>query len=127
MKCTFIDELKSLKSFSNYLSKANNKDTLCCFDYGTLYNTDYHYGHVCVVDKVYIAKGEVRLIDPERNVPKWRTVTIKKLFEAMKRHGRENGGGFWEIQKIGMRLFPELNLSKERKMTVLIDSFWPTL
>ena len=35
--------------------------------------------------------------------------------------------GFWEIQKIGMRLFPALNLSKERKMTVLIDSFWPTL
>ena len=55
---------------------------------------------MCVLDRVYPTKGEVRFIDPEDDVPKWRTVKISKLFKAMKVHGSDKMGGFWEIKKI---------------------------
>jgi hypothetical protein len=101
MNYKFIDKFKSLKAFTEYLNRIEieNKDVLTCFDYGTLHKTNYHYGHVSIIDRVYKNKGKVRLVDPERNVPKWRIVEIKKLFDAMKRHGKENGGGFWILSK----------------------------
>jgi hypothetical protein len=93
-----IDDFRTIDTFKKYLKSIEKLDVLACFDYGALYNTDYHHGHVCVVDKVYLNKHSVRLIDPEHNVPKWRTVTIRKLFESMKEHGTGKSAGFWELR-----------------------------
>jgi hypothetical protein len=101
MSYKFINEFKSLDAFKKYLSaiQKGGKDILACFDYGSLYNTDYHGGHVCVIDKIYLKKDEIRLIDPERNVPKWRLVNIETLFFSMKKHGKQRSGGFWELTR----------------------------
>jgi hypothetical protein len=98
---TLIDGLKSINDFRSHLRsiERGNNDVLACFDYGELYDTGYHYGHVCVIDRIYLKRGNIRLIDPERNVPKWRIVSIKKLYDAMKRHGNERSGGFWQISR----------------------------
>lgn len=37
------------------------------------------------------------MIDPSPDQPKWNTVKIDKMYEAMKFHGKEKSGGFWEI------------------------------
>jgi hypothetical protein len=102
MSYSLIDKFKSSDGFKSYLAgvEKEDHDVLACFDYGELHGTDYHHGHVCVVDRVYLKKGSVRLIDPERNVPKWRTVRIEKLFAAMKKHGKEKSGGFWELNRV---------------------------
>jgi hypothetical protein len=94
-----IDNFADLDSFKNYLRKIEKikKDIIICYDYGTLFNTNHHNGHVCVLDRVYLIKGKVRIIDPENNNPKWRVVNIKKLYNSMKFHGPQKSGGFWEI------------------------------
>ena len=90
------------KSFLVYLSsiEKNNKDVLVCFDEGALTGDNIRQGHVCVVDRVYIRKGLVRLIDPSVNQPKWRIVNLQKLFKAMQVHGVHKSAGFWEFKKI---------------------------
>jgi hypothetical protein len=40
------------------------------------------------------------MIDPDYDAPKWRVVDINKLYEAMKFHGPEKSGGFWELHKL---------------------------
>ena len=98
-----INTFKSIKDFKKYLVEVeqNDSDVLVCYDWGKLFDKpDYQGGHVCVLDKVYLEKNDIRIIDPEYNAPKWRVVDIDKLFEAMKFHGSENSGGFWEIHKV---------------------------
>lgn len=75
----------------------SDQDALLCFDYGNLWNTQSNGGHVCVFDRI---KGnQVYIIDPERNVPKYRATTIDKLFDAMDSHGEYNAAGVWIIEK----------------------------
>lgn len=99
MELKLISGFKNLQTFKEYLREveSRDKDVLVCFDYGTLYNTDYHGGHVCVLDRVYLSKGEFRLIDTEYKSPKWRVVKVDKLYSAMKIHGDVKSGGFWEL------------------------------
>ncbi len=99
MTWSLIDKFPDIQSFNKYLAEVenNDKDVFVCYDWGTLFDKDYHGGHVCVLDKVYMDKGEVRIIDPEYTAPKWRMVGIDKLFEAMKYHGKGKSGGFWEL------------------------------
>lgn len=95
-----INEFKDVAGFKKYLSavETNDTDVLICYDWGILFDKpDYQGGHVCVLDRVYLDKNEVRIIDPEYNVPKWRVVNIDKLYQAMKVHGKEKSGGFWEL------------------------------
>ncbi len=95
-----ISTFPDYDAVKDYLNETINrdKDVLVCFDSHVLYGTEYQGGHVCVVDK---ADGEkVRLIDTLYKAPKWREVALKKLYEAMKVHGDEKSGGFWEIEKI---------------------------
>lgn len=102
MKWNLIDNFNSVIEVKKYLQKVvkQKKDVLVCYQYGSLFNTSYDGGHVCVLDQVYPTKGEVRFIDPGEDVAKWRTVTISKLYKAMKAHGADKMGGFWEIIKI---------------------------
>ena len=55
-------------------------------------------GHLVVFDRVI---GDVvRIIDPSPNQPKWRLIEASLLFEAIKKHGNENSGGIWNINKL---------------------------
>lgn len=101
MKWYLIDEFPDLSAFRHFLENIHNKDILICFDWGTLKNSNYHFGHVCVLDKIYLDKGEVRFIDPDFDSPKWQTVKIAKLYKAMQHHGKENSAGFWELHTAG--------------------------
>ena len=76
--------------------QAQDGDALLCFDYGKLWGLEFTGGHVCVFNS--IDKNVVTIIDPERNVPKIRTVSIDKLFKAMDFHGEHNSTGVWEIE-----------------------------
>ena len=104
LKCTkiLIDSFHSLKEFEDYLglTEKNDKDVLACFDWGVLNGEDKHNGHLCVIDRVYLSKSEIRLLDPEYKSPKWKTVSIKVLKEAMEFHGDPNSAGFWEFSKV---------------------------
>ena len=102
MDFKLIDEFENKEELLKYLHNRirANKDTIICYDYGALFNTGKHNGHVCVLDRVNKTKGEVRFIDPGDDVPKWRTVKISKLFKAMKNHGKDNMAGCWEIKKV---------------------------
>lgn len=77
-------------------AQASDEDVLVCYQYGALFDTKSTGGHVNVFDR--INEDDVRLVDPERTVPKWRTVKLDKLFDAMKAHGPEKSGGFWVLK-----------------------------
>lgn len=96
-----IDEFPDTESVVAYLKSAEkaDKDVLVCFDADTINNTNYHNGHVCVFDRIFVERNSVRLIDPSPKAPKWRSIRIKKLFEAMKKHGKYRYGGFWELSR----------------------------
>jgi len=100
MSWSLINKFENLDQFKKYLSKITSSDidVLVCYDWGTLFHQDYHGGHVCVLDQVYLTKNKVRIIDPEYKSPKWREVTIDDLYEAMKYHGKDKSGGFWELK-----------------------------
>lgn len=103
VRWSLINKFKDQSQFENYLMEVekSDSDVLVCYDWGKLFDKpDYQGGHVCVLDRVYIDKGEVRIIDPEYNAPKWRVIKIDKLFESMKFHGRDNSAGFWELHKV---------------------------
>lgn len=101
MSWSLIDKFATIESFKEYLSRveSSGKDVLVCYDWPTLFDQDEtdHWGHVCVLDKMFIEKGEVRMIDPSPDWPKWNMVKIEKLYEAMKFHGASKSGGFWEL------------------------------
>jgi len=96
-----VDEYKDTKDLEEYLKsiEKDDKDVAVCFDYGKLHDHRYVGGHICLIDRADLQKGEVRLVDPLYEVPKWRTDKISKIFEAMKYHGSKNMGGIWEFIK----------------------------
>ena len=95
-----IDDFADAAALKRYLYDAvkEDRDVLVCFDYAPLFDSKSHGGHICVLDRVYPRKGEVRLVDPEADVPKWRTVKIDKLFTAMQSHVADKMGGCWELR-----------------------------
>lgn len=97
-----IDKFSSIDNARIHLKNAEkeNRDIIVCFKYGALYDTDQAYGHASVFDHYIDETDEVRLIDPAPRAPKWRVVALQKLFESMKKHGPDNGGGFWEIERL---------------------------
>lgn len=93
-----ITKFGSSKEVRDYLGSAesNDKDVLLCFNQGALINNpSKNWGHVCVFDR--LVGNKVRIIDPSPDQPKWRNVSINKMFHAMKEHGEKRSGGFWEI------------------------------
>ena len=89
----FLTEPEEIKKFLK--ENLKNKDIIVCFNYSKLYGTKGNSGHVSIVEDI---KGnQITLIDPERNVPKYRRVSLEKLSESIKSHGKEKRGGFWVI------------------------------
>lgn len=101
MQFNLIDNFSDTEVFKEYLGiiEKEDKNVLVCYDWGTLFDVDYRGGHVCVIDRVYLDKGNMRIIDPEYKAPKWRVVGIDKMFKAMIQHGAANSGGFWKLEK----------------------------
>ncbi len=100
MSWSLENTFKNIEDLYKYLKKIKNKDIdiLICFDWGKLLGKEKSgQGHLCVLDKIDLEKNEVRIIDPEYDAPKWRTVKINKLYDAIKVHGKERSGGFWEL------------------------------
>lgn len=101
MKFELIDQFRTFDSFETRLNELikKDKDVLICFDWGTFADKkDYHSGHVSLVDRI---EGEqLRMIDTEYLSPKWRTGTLKKIYQSMKTHGSKSYGGLWILEKI---------------------------
>lgn len=99
MRFNLIDKFNNLEEFTRYLRTRHNKDfdIIVCFEYAALFKSNAKGGHTCVLDKIYLKEGKVRIIDPGRNSPKWREVSIPKLYHAMKVHGKEKTAGFWQL------------------------------
>ncbi|MFZ2126510.1 MAG: hypothetical protein WAV04_03300 [Candidatus Microsaccharimonas sp.] len=89
----FID-ITGLKKLLTTI-QAEDGDALLCFDYGKLWGLPQKGGHVCVFDR--IENDTIYIIDPERNVPKYRNVSLGALFKAMNFHGDANSTGVWKI------------------------------
>lgn len=102
MKFYPIDDFEDEKELESFISKKidGDADLLVCFDHGELKGDHKQGGHVCVVDRIFSESGEIRLIDPQRNQPKWRMVEAKDLYEAMKLHTKEKMAGIWEFVSI---------------------------
>lgn len=94
-----FSDIESIKSFLIQHENANS-DILVCYDYGVLFDTDSHSGHVNVFDSYDQERDIVQLIDPEQRVPKYRKVKLARLFDALVAHGNDKSGGFWELTKI---------------------------
>lgn len=94
-----IDDFSSLDEIIDYLvqNEHSDSDVLVCYNYGVLFDTQSNSGHVNVFDSIDSKKRTVTLVDPEQQVPKCRTVSIDKLYEALVVHGSEKSGGFWRI------------------------------
>ena len=88
------------KEFSDFIFALvkENKDILICFDHGQFYGDNLRGGHVCVVDRINLSKGTIRLIDPQQSQPKWVIIKIEKLLKALRLHGDEKSGGLWEFK-----------------------------
>ncbi len=103
MSWSLINKFKTLDAFRDYLSRLeqSDKDTLVCFDWPSLFDTKRkeQWGHVCVLDRVFIKQNKIGIIDPDPDAPKWREIPIPDLYKAMVFHGKEKSGGFWEIIK----------------------------
>jgi hypothetical protein len=94
-----ITQFNSKKEITTYLQSAEkeDKDVLLCFNHGAFIDDpSKDYGHVCVFDR--IIGDKIRIIDPSPDQPKWKMVSIEKMFHAMKKHGEKKSGGFWELK-----------------------------
>jgi|GEM_PF-597253 len=104
MSLALISKFRAIDDFREHLSRveADDGDFLVCFDWPTLFDSinKEHWGHVCVLDRVFVQKDEVRIIDPDINAPKWRVINVEELYRAMLAHGEKNMGGFWEIRAL---------------------------
>lgn len=93
-----ISKFNSPKEVQEYLRTAvsNDKDILLCFNHGALINdSSKDWGHICIFDR--LIRNNIRIIDPSPDQPKWRSVSVNKMFHAMRKHGEKRSGGFWEL------------------------------
>ncbi len=92
-----ISEISSTKMLLDELNtiERQNGNGLLCFNHGALVDDPSRdWGHVVVFDRVI--DGQLRIIDPGTDYPKWRLVKPQKMFEAMKKHGeRKTAAGIW--------------------------------
>ncbi|MDO8512639.1 MAG: hypothetical protein Q7S57_05160 [bacterium] len=94
-----IEKFENFSEFKKYLSLLSRQDfdILMCFHHGTLANDpEKDNGHVVVLDKIYVKNNTIRFVDPTRG-PKWKIVTMKKMYDAMKAYANGKTAGFWEL------------------------------
>ena len=101
LKIWSIDDFKDRYDISKFIQKyiSGNKDLLVVFNHGVLKGDNSNGGHVCVIDRIYLKRNIIRLVDPSPTQPKWREVDIDILFRAIKAHPSGNGS-LWELNKI---------------------------
>lgn len=94
-----INKFENEKEFTDFILGKIKADADLVASYSNLEFSDGHIqgGHACVVDQIFTNNGTIRLIDPERNQPKWQTHNISKLYKAMQKHGPAKMGGLWEF------------------------------
>lgn len=81
----------------DFLYKHNGDDILIIFHCGTLYdNPNADWGHMVLFEK--IENGEVTILEngPKRDIEK---ISLEKLLNSIKTHGKEKGAGFYLIEK----------------------------
>ncbi|MCL5431908.1 MAG: hypothetical protein M1484_02275 [Patescibacteria group bacterium] len=94
-----ITQFRSKDELYRYLQtmEERDKDVLLCFHHGALVDDpSKDWGHLCVFDR--LVENKIRLIDPGYEAPKWRLVSMQKMFEAMRKHGVKQAAGCWEIE-----------------------------
>jgi hypothetical protein len=82
----------------NELGKIEMSDgnAFLCFNVGALNDDDSkNWGHVCVFDRA--VDGQIRIIDPSPDHPKWSLVSADKMFNAMQKRGVEISVGVWHV------------------------------
>ncbi len=94
-----IDKFSNSTLLKEYLFDAekSKKAVVLCYNYQSLFSEGNDGGHCCVFDHIDVDTGKIRFVDPGANVPKWRTVSVTKLYKAMQEHGAKNMGGCWII------------------------------
>jgi hypothetical protein len=97
-----ISEITSVNQLVSELksTEANDTNALLCFNHGALVDdANKDWGHIVVFDR--IIDGQLRIIDPSPDYPKWRLVDAGKMFEAMKKHGeKKTAAGIWFLTKL---------------------------
>ena len=97
-----IANFDTVEDVFGFLLKAeeNDKDILFCFNHGALIDDPSRDGgHLVLFDRMI--DSQIRIIDPSPTHPKWRNVTIQKMFEAMKKHGEKpTAAGLWELHNL---------------------------
>ncbi len=93
-KYYYLTDYEEAKEF---LYKYNDYDILIIFHCGTLYdNPNADWGHMILFER--IENDEVTILEngPKRDIEK---VTLEKLLDSIKIHGKEKGAGFYLIEK----------------------------
>jgi hypothetical protein len=95
-------EIANIEILREKLQKVQdaNSDALVCFDWGVLWDSpdDIGAGHLSVFDR--LEGNGLWIVDPGRNDPKFRHITLANLYEAIHHHGPNNSGGIWFIKKV---------------------------
>ena len=92
----WIEDIKTPKRFiADQLASGN--DIMVCFNYKALYGRG-DWGHVSIIESM--DNDTVTLIEPGKNSPSRRKVSIDKLLHAMEVHGRPRRGGLWIIEAV---------------------------
>jgi len=95
-----VSEIGSPQELLVLLATIEDKDgdALLCFHHGELIDDDSkNWGHVVVFDR--ILDGQIRIVDPSPDQPKWRLVKAEKLYSAMRKHGEQKSAGIWLLDK----------------------------
>lgn len=98
-----VHGIKNMSSPDDLLAKLaeaekKDRDVLFCFNHGALTDEDKDWGHIVVFDR--IVDGQLRIVDPAPEHPKWRLVTVDKMYHAMKVHSqRKTASGIWYLNK----------------------------
>lgn len=81
----------------------NDGDVGLCFDWNTLHKkkSSRNCGHIVLVDR--IVNNQIRIIDPERNQPKYQLFNAEIMFKALQHHARFSGG-IWLFRRTGSNL-----------------------
>jgi len=93
-KYYYITDIEEAKKF---LGANNKQDILIILHCGTLYdNPDADWGHAVLLDHFEDDQVTIQENSPKRNLE---IITLPRLIYAVKIHGRENGAGFYLIEK----------------------------
>lgn len=79
-----------LEILQNIIS--DDQDAVICLDWNIVCDRKEknNCGHAVIFDR--IVGSEIRIIDPERNAPKWQTYPVDKIFDAIEHHEKYSGG-----------------------------------